>query len=327
MDAIYDFGINLLLFFQGLGAGLITLMKGFSFLGTEQFFLLVAPAVYWCWDAGLGLRIGMLLMISSEFNGIAKLILHQPRPYWVDGRVIAYGAESSFGIPSGHAQNAVVVWAGLATWLRQRWVWVVACLLIVLIGISRLFLGVHFPSDVLAGWALGSLLLIGLLLLEKPLTDWLKQRSLWEKIVVILVTSLFFIGLGWLARLSVGNWTLPAGWVQAAALATPQAEPIDPLTLNGIISNAGVILGLALGAVLMTRSGGFDAGGPWGLRLARFLVGLVGVLLIWFGLGLLFPDGDTWLALALRYLRYGLVGAWISFLGPSLFQRLKLAGR
>ena len=59
------------------------------------------------------------------------------------------------GLPSGHAQNGLVVWGGLAAWARRPWVWTLAVLIIVLLGLSRVYLGVHYPSDVAAGAALG----------------------------------------------------------------------------------------------------------------------------------------------------------------------------
>ena len=55
------------------------------------------------------------------------------------------------------------------------------------------------------------------------------------------------------------------------------------------------------------------------------MIGLLGVMLIWGGLGQIFPDGETFIPLLLRYLRYGLVGLWITALAPWLFMRLRLA--
>jgi hypothetical protein len=82
---------------------------------------------------------------------------------------------------------------------------------------------------------------------------------------------------------------------------------------------------MAAGYILLLARGGFNAGGPAWQRLVRFLIGLVGVFLLWFGLGLIFPDGETLLPFLLRYIRYTLVGCWISGLAPLLFIRLRLA--
>ena len=77
------------------------------------------PALYWCIDARLGLRVGMILLLSNGLNAVLKLAFHTPRPYWVDARVTGFAAESSFGLPSGHAQSAASVWGLLASSFRK----------------------------------------------------------------------------------------------------------------------------------------------------------------------------------------------------------------
>ena len=128
MDGLIASGIQWILAVQGLGAWLEAPMKLFSFLGTENFFLLVLPLIYWCVDASLGMRVGFILITSSYVNGIFKLWFAGPRPYWVSDKVIPFSVESSFGVPSGHAQNAVTNWGMLAAGSRRRWAWAVATL-------------------------------------------------------------------------------------------------------------------------------------------------------------------------------------------------------
>jgi hypothetical protein len=219
----------------------------------------------------------------------------------------------------------VVVWGVLADWLISPWAWGVALAVMFLIGLSRMVLGVHFPSDVLLGWLIGALLLWTILAFERPLINWLKRFNLSQKIGLAFITSLLVIGLGFLVRLLIGDWSLPPEWVANAALADPGGEPIDPLGISGLVSNAGAFFGLAAGGIWLFSNGGFNAGGPSLQRLLRFVIGLLGVMLIWGGLGQIFPDGETFIPLMLRYLRYGLVGLWITALAPWLFMRLRLA--
>lgn len=96
--------------FQSLGDWLVVPMKLLSFLGVEEFYLIALSFLYWCVDAGLGLRVGVMMLFSSGLNTILKIPFHAPRPYWVSTAVKPLWAESSFGIPSGHAQQAVAVW-------------------------------------------------------------------------------------------------------------------------------------------------------------------------------------------------------------------------
>lgn len=136
---------------QGMGDWLKAPMLFFTFLGSEEFYLLALPILYWCIDTALGLRIGLILLVSTGINDALKMTFHAPRPYWFSANVNPLSAESSFGLPSGHSQNAVAIWGSAALYLGKRWVWGIALALMFLIGFSRLYLGVHFPQDILAG--------------------------------------------------------------------------------------------------------------------------------------------------------------------------------
>jgi membrane-associated phospholipid phosphatase len=324
MDTILNQGILFILFLQSLGSWLLNPMKLFSALGNEQFYLFIAPAILWCFDAGLGMRMGLGLTLSSATNSILKLAFHMPRPFWYDARVQPLSTEASFGAPSGHSQNAVVVWGILANWINRPWAWAVAITLMFFIGLSRMYLGVHFPVDVLSGWLFGALLLWAILRFEAPVIRWLSRYSTGGQVLIIFLFSLALIGAGALVHLSLESWAAPAGWIELAARA-PEAKEFNPLALSGLVSSAAVFFGLAGGGLLMKRGGGFDAGGPILQRLARYLLGLVGVILIWFGLDLIFPGGEAPVPYLFRYVRYALTGLWAAYLAPALFIRLKIA--
>lgn len=325
MDIVHEIGIQIVLFLQGLGTWLAAPMNLLSFLGNEEFFLLLAPALYWCIDSQVGLRMGLLLMISGCTNTFFKLLFFQPRPYWIDPAVEAFDAETSFGIPSGHAQHSIAVWGGLAASFKKKWLWITAILLIFLIGLSRLFLGVHFPSDVLAGWLIGATVLAVYLKLEPAVKRWIQPLLPQKQAALALAASLTLILLGLVARTGLVNWELPAEWAANAQAATPGAEPIHPTNLSGLVSNSGVFFGLCLGAIFISRYGGFKAPGKSGQLILRYLIGTAGILLLWAGLRIIFPGGEDALSQALRYIRYGLVGFWVSGGAPWVFKKLNLA--
>jgi len=88
------------------------------------------------------------------------VIVDQPRPFQYDSRVKALVHAGGGGLPSGHTQSAVAVWGYLASQVRSRKLWILAGFLMIGIPVSRLYLGVHFPTDLLGGYILGALLLI-----------------------------------------------------------------------------------------------------------------------------------------------------------------------
>ena len=113
MAIINGFEIIVNQFFQSLGLWLKWPMLAITAIGYEQFFVLLLPAVYWSVDQAVGLRMGMVLLLGTDLNTFFKFLFHNPRPFWISDKVMPLSHETSFGLPSGHAQTAASVW-GLA---------------------------------------------------------------------------------------------------------------------------------------------------------------------------------------------------------------------
>ncbi|NOH04517.1 MAG: phosphatase PAP2 family protein [Chloroflexi bacterium] len=323
MQTLLDGGIAFVIALQGLGDWLIAPMRFFSQLGSENFFFIVLPLIYWSMDAALGLRIAFILMTSNMLNILGKLMFAGPRPYWVSSHVRGLWAESGFGIPSGHAQNAVSVWGVIAVYLKKTWVWVVCGILIFMIGFSRLFLGVHFPHDVLAGWLIGAALLWAFNRFWDPVAARLAQKSFGQQVLLAFTGSMIFLSMGMGIISLRSGFELPAQWVENALLAGPESP--DPVNPEGTFTVSGTFFGLGVGLAWIHSMGGHQASGPVGKRALRYVIGLAGVLILWMGLGAVFPRGDDALAYALRFLRYSLVGWWVAGGAPWVFQHFKLS--
>jgi hypothetical protein len=95
--------------------------------------------------------------------------------------------------------------------------------------------------------------------------------------------------------------------------------------LNGLFTSAGSIFGVGVGLAMANRWARFNAGGPLGKRAARFVVGLIGVLIFWAGLREIFPREPEVVSLIFRFVRYGLATWWAIFLAPWLFLKFNLA--
>jgi len=326
MQTLIDSGIAFIITLQGMGDWLIAPMRFFSYLGNEEFFLLVLPLIYWCVDSALGLRIGVILVTSNLFNNIFKLIFAGPRPYWASSHVRAlWTTETSFGIPSGHAQNAVSVWGTIAAYYKRSWLWATVIVLIFLIGFSRIFLAAHFPHDVIFGWLLGAVLLWIFTRFWEPVAAWVGTKTLNHQIFIAFGVSLLFIVLGLGITTLRSGYQLPQDWVNNALLAgAEEPNPIDP---NSTFTSAGIFFGLAAGAAWIMSIGGYQASGPIQKRAIRYVIGLIGVLILYLGLGAIFPRGDGFIFYTLRFIRYGLIGWWVAGGAPWIFIRFKLAER
>jgi len=107
-----------------------------------------------------------------------KVLLKGPRPYWISDKIIPGAYETSFGIPSGHAMNSTAVWGWSAIESKNRKVYWMATVMVLLISLSRLGFGGVLPERcVLLGLLLGVLLLLAFSKLQKPLGSWLKNRA------------------------------------------------------------------------------------------------------------------------------------------------------
>lgn len=327
METVWHDGISLIQAIQHLGQWLKPFMLCFSFFGTEYFYLLIMPALLWCVDAKLGMRLGILFLLSASVNNMLKFVFHAPRPFWLNRGVSQGEFEGSFGIPSGHAQNSLVVWGFLSRVERKRRLWPGALALVLMIGLSRLYLGVHFPTDVFGGWLFGSILLWIFLRCEAPAINWLRRCSLAQQVGIALLGSLSLIALSCVAMALLRDWHLPLLWAKNMVLDAPQHHVPPILTPEGAVRPAGALFGLASGIAWLGAHGGYDAHGTRNQKIIRYLVGLLGVVIIWFGLGAIFPRGETLLAYIALYGRYALLGLWIAALAPSVFIYLRLAQR
>ena len=178
MKPVLGWGIEVVLWFQQFSPALDLPFKSLTFLGNLEFFLICMPLIYWCLDRRLGARLLILFLISAYINSVAKVIADQPRPFQYDSRVKALVPASGGGLPSGHTQSAVVVWGYLALQVRRPMLWILAGFLMIAIPVSRLYLGVHFPTDLLGGYILGILLLVLYLQFVLKVEAWLIQKGL-----------------------------------------------------------------------------------------------------------------------------------------------------
>ena len=319
MDGIYQFGISLIQGLQTLSPALDGFMGAVTFLGKIEFYIIFIPALYWCMDQSLGLRILFILILTDIPASSFKHLLHEPRPYWLGG-VKALADEPSYGIPSSHASNTLAVWGLVSYTVKKTWIWVFTIIFLLLIGFSRLYLGVHFPQDVLGGWLLGLLMLFLFIKYESRFLDWWGQMTEGVQILLGFVFSVSLILLGRLVLAVISGSPDPPEW---SAFST-QAREIDHY-----ITLAGFLFGAVAGPTLKGKYAPFKVDGSALQKIGRYIVGMIGLFAIYLGLDVLFaqfaPDDASLAGYILRYIRYALVSIWAVFGAPWVFLKIKLA--
>ena len=279
MEALQDWGLDLITTVQRVqGPVPEGIFHAITFMAHTEFYFFLLPFLFWCVDSRLGARLSVFYLLSSYVNVELKTLFEQPRPFEIDPSVNLSVSEG-YAFPSGHAQSATVVWGGLGAYVGNRRFRVAAIAAILFVGVSRVYLGVHFPTDVLAGWAVGAVLLVLYLTLHRRIERWL-------------------IGLDFFRQL-----LLAVGIPLVLFLIYPFGESKD-----GVGALAGLMSGIGVGLVLVYRYVPFTTIGPWRQRTLRYVVGISIFLVMFLGLEEVFPsEGSSYYA-AFLSLRHALAG-------------------
>jgi hypothetical protein len=198
-------------------------------------------------------------------------------------------------------------------------------LVIFLIGLSRIYLGVHFPQDVLVGWLLGGLTLWAFVAWWGPVTSWLRARRPAELLMLCVLLPALMLVPAVAVVSALGSYELPAEWMANAQRA---GEPYPaPVGLDSTLTPLGALCGFSLGLLAIQRAGGFSPSGPIWKRALCFIVGLLGVAVMYLGLKAILPEGGTLIGSSMRFVRYAVLGFWVSAGAPWVFRKLGLSPR
>ncbi len=163
----FPWEVGLMEWLQGhIGGAGISIISFFSMFGEELLLILILGFVYWSYDKRLGRTIGLSAIMGLTWNTMIKNVVLRRRPYFDhEGirilRVVEKDADiydiaaQGYSFPSGHSTNVATMFGSLAVSLRKRWMTVIAIVIPLLTGFSRVVVGAHYPTDVLGGWLLG----------------------------------------------------------------------------------------------------------------------------------------------------------------------------
>ena len=197
----FDWEIALMEWLQAnLGPGAISFLSLLSMFGEQLLMVVIIGFLYWSWDKEFGKFVGLNILVANVWNPLIKNVFLRLRPYFVSDkidllRLIDSSADKydvaaqGYSFPSGHSSGAVSLYGSLAAHEKKnRLLLVIAILLPLLVGFSRVVVGAHYPTDVLAGWLLG---LIVILLIPR-LQARIKNRWLFYGLLLLLCLPGFF---------------------------------------------------------------------------------------------------------------------------------------
>ena len=287
--------------------GLNELMLAITTLGEETAFLVTALIVFWCVDKKIGYYVMSVGFLGTMANQIAKLACRVPRPWVLDPNFTileqAREAATGYSFPSGHTQSAVGTFGCLAVTAEKKCWRNICILLAVLVGFSRMYVGVHTPSDVLVGAGMACLL-VGLL--KKPTVEGgMKQMK--AVISIMIVVSVIFL-------LYVSFWSFPAD--------------MDPHNLESGTKNAytmiGCLVALPVVYLLDVKYIRFPVKAVWWVQIIKIVVGLLLVLAVKEGMRT--PLEMVLPVYPARAVRYFLIVVTAGALWPLSFKKLSALG-
>ena len=258
------------------------LMQGVTYLGEELVFMAVALILFWCVDKWKGYFILAVGFIGTILNQFLKLAFRVPRPWVKDPSFeiveSARNGAGGYSFPSGHTQNAVGTFGGIARGTKKTWLRVVLIVLSCLIAFSRMYLGVHYPTDV--GVALVTAVV--LIFVLYPIMQKAKNDPRWMYGVLGCMT---LVAIGYLCYLNL--WKFPAD--------------LDADNYNEGLSNGWKLFG-ALGGLIVAysideRKLRFREQAPLPGQICKVVVGLALIVGLKSGLKAVFgmiSDGAFW---------------------------------
>lgn len=224
--------------------------------GEEIFLVLIFSFIYCCIHKDFGYRLGFFLLSNVIFNSGLKSFFHTARPIGEIGIIsIRLETATGYSFPSGHTQAASGFWMMVMNYIHKKWMYVLGTIMIILVGLSRLYLGVHWPVDVIGGIVFS---LIWFVILNSTMNY--AERTKKSLIFVLLFIPLALIII----------------WVRG----------------ENEIKMFGCIIGLLFGYLIETKYINFKIQGNFIRRVIHWILGIMILVLIKYGLKAILPSNN-----------------------------------
>ena len=289
--------------------------QSFTFLGSLEGYILVIALVYAAYDKKLAVRLAVVTLLTMSVNHILKTLIRNPRPFirdhtylqkWAVSPEAAADLATEYSTPSGHAMASASFFTYLGAATSQGYLKTGFALVVVLIGLSRPYLGVHYFEDVLSGWVLGALVAYVCVRNAHRVGARWNQLCLGGRAIALTLSS----GVLWLVTRALSDWS--GG---------------DPP--SAFISYAGLLTGILIAQPLEDKLVHFDPRGSSmckkAVRYALAVAIVIGILSLFKAAFSAISIDSTPLGQALRYVRYAAAGIAGLLVAPWLFVRVGLA--
>lgn len=196
----FDAEVALMEWLQGgMGSVMTLVMSVITLLGEEAVAVGVLGFLYWVWDKEAAVFVGTNVLVGTVVNPFLKNFALRRRPYFDHPQIQCFKpvhagdiydiSAQGYSFPSGHSSNSVILYGSLAQTLHRRPLTVFAIAAPLLVGLSRVMLGVHYPTDVLAGWVSGAVVTAVISAAQRRI----KHKERMYLVIAVLFLPGFFI--------------------------------------------------------------------------------------------------------------------------------------
>lgn len=294
--------INILKFFQSIRNPILNALFLILTISTETPVIVILTAIiYWCINKKYGQKLLFTLIPNIVINTGIKEFVKAPRPIGTDGlESLRVSTATGYSFPSGHTQTATTFWTSLIIIFRKKWIYILSSIMILGVGLSRLYLGVHWPIDVIFGWIFGILFTV----LFSKIFDIVDKNKNYKLLLLVLIPFMIFIFI---------------------------------VKSESYIKMFGLLVGFVLGYIIEDKfikfktidyykkqvnfSSKVDLNKDYIVKSAyRFVLGIFTLLLVYLILKYIMPE-----YIIFNFIRYLIVSLYAVAGVPALFKILKLA--
>lgn len=256
-----------------------TFFNYITMLGEETFILMIITLIYWCIDKKYGYRLGFTYLLSMALNGVVKELFKVPRPFFKDGiRTLRQETATGYSFPSGHTQGCSTLFTSLMLYVDKLWFYFISTLIILLVCISRLYLGVHTPLDVI----FGLILAIIIVYISNKILN--KLTSSKQYYLLLLFIPMFILGIF--------------------------------IKSEDYFKAAGIMSGFIIGYYIENNYIKFEPKQKIYFQIIKYVLGMLVCIFIQKYFKLILPKTNLG-----NFIRYFLVGSWITIFAPFLFEK------